>query len=259
MPAPSLWQSFPKGADYGSLLHDLLEWQAQQGWPLGLINTDSTSFTQQAWTSFITRKTRALQLPPRATAMLPDWISGVITTTLPLTGNAAHTKPLVLNQLTPEHQWPEMEFNITADAVNSEFIDKLIQHHVLPGRARPPLQARVLQGMLTGFMDLVCEHDKQFWVLDYKSNWLSSYEPAQLNAAVLDKRYDVQYVLYLLALHRLLSSRLANYDYNKHVGGAIYLFLRGIHTEGAGVHCIKPPLTLIDQLDQAFRGSKPCV
>jgi exodeoxyribonuclease V beta subunit len=143
--------------------------------------------------------------------------------------------------------------------VSSEFIDKLIQQHVLPELVRPPLQARVLQGMLTGFMDLVCEHNKHFWVLDYKSNWLSSYEPAQLNAAVLDKRYDVQYVLYLLALHRLLSSRLADYDYNKHVGGAIYLFLRGINTEGAGVHCIKPPLTLIDQLDQAFKGAKPCV
>jgi exodeoxyribonuclease V beta subunit len=226
---------------------------------LALTNTDSTDFTQEAWTQFINRKTRTLQLPPRATAMLPDWISGVITTPLPLTGNAAHTKPLVIYQLTPEHQWPEMEFNITADAVNSEFIDKLIQHHVLPGRARPPLQARVLQGMLTGFMDLVCEHENQFWVLDYKSNWLSSYEPAQLNAAVLDKRYDVQYVLYLLALHRLLSSRLADYDYNKHVGGAIYVFLRGIDTEGAGVHCIKPPLALIEQLDQAFKGSKPCV
>jgi exodeoxyribonuclease V beta subunit len=259
LPAPSLWQSFPKGADYGSLLHDLLEWQAQQGWPLALANTDTPDFTQQAWTQFITRKTRALQLAPRAMAMLPDWITGVITTPLPLSSNLPHTKPLVLHQLTPEHQWPEMEFNITADAVNSEFVDKLIQQHVLPELARPPLQARVLQGMLTGFMDLVCEHDKQFWVLDYKSNWLSSYEPAQLNAAVLDKRYDVQYVLYLLALHRLLSSRLADYDYNKHVGGAIYVFLRGIHTEGAGVHCIKPPLTLIDQLDQAFKGSKPCV
>ena len=150
-----------------------------------------------------------------------------------------------------------MEFNYTADAVNSEFIDQLIQQHVLPGHTRSPLQPRVLQGMLTGFMDLVCEHQGQYWVLDYKSNWLDSYEPAQLNAAVLDKRYDVQYVLYLWALHRLLSSRLENYDYNLHVGGAIYVFLRGIHTEGAGVHCIKPPLTLIKQLDQAFKGSKP--
>ena len=257
LPALSLWQSFPKGADYGSLLHDLLEWQAQQGWPLSLADTDIPDFTRQAWMQLITRKTRALQLPQRATAMLPDWITGVITTPLPLTTSTAHTKPLVLHQLTPEKQWPEMEFTITADAVNSEFIDKLIQQHVLPGLARPPLQARVLQGMLTGFMDLVCEHDNQFWVLDYKSNWLSSYEPAQLNAAVLDKRYDVQYVLYLLALHRLLSSRLADYDYNKHVGGAIYLFLRGIGTEGAGVHCIKPPLTLINQLDQAFKGLQP--
>ncbi len=253
----SLWQSFPKGADYGSLLHDLLEWQAQQGWPLAQAEIASVNLTQQAWTQFIQRKTRTLPLSPRAAAMLPQWISGIITTPLPLTTGATSTQPLVLHKLQASHQWPEMEFNFTADAVNSEFIDQLIQQYVLPGHTRSPLQPRVLQGMLTGFMDLVCEHQGQYWVLDYKSNWLDSYEPAQLNAAVLDKRYDVQYVLYLLALHRLLSSRLENYDYNLHVGGAIYVFLRGIHTEGAGVHCIKPPLTLIKQLDQAFKGSKP--
>jgi exodeoxyribonuclease V beta subunit len=71
---------------------------------------------------------------------------------------------------------------------------------------------------------------------------------------VLDKRYDVQYVLYLLALHRLLSSRLRSYDYNTHIGGAVYVFLRGISSEGAGVHVMKPPLTLITQLDNAFAG-----
>ena len=110
----------------------------------------------------------------------------------------------------------------------------------------------MLQGMLTGFIDLVFQHDGRYWVLDYKSNGLPNYAPDTLNQAVLDKRYDVQYVLYLLALHRLLSSRLPDYNYDRHVGGAVYLFLRGLHSEGAGVHHIKPPLSLIQQLDLAF-------
>jgi exodeoxyribonuclease V beta subunit len=73
----------------------------------------------------------------------------------------------------------------------------------------------------------------------------------------LDKRYDLQYVLYLVALHRLLRSRLKGYDYDTHVGGAVYLFMRGMDTEEAGVHRIKPPRALIETIDQAFRGSTP--
>ena len=108
--------------------------------------------------------------------------------------------------------------------------------------------------MLTGFMDLVCTHAGRYWVLDYKSNWLTNYTDDVLNTAVLDKRYDVQYVLYVLALHRLLKSRLPGYDYDTHIGGAVYVFLRGIDGEGAGVHAMKPPRELVLQLDAAFAG-----
>jgi len=64
-------------------------------------------------------------------------------------------------------------------------------------------------------------------------------------------------VLYLLALHRLLSSRLPNYNYDTHIGGAVYVFLRGIQSTGAGVHGIKPPFELIVQLDSEFAGRTP--
>jgi exodeoxyribonuclease V beta subunit len=67
---------------------------------------------------------------------------------------------------------------------------------------------------------------------------------------VLAKRYEVQYVLYILAVHRLLKNRLSGYHYEQHMGGAVYLFLRGIDDPGAGVHALRPPWVLIDQLDQ---------
>ena len=251
------WQSFPKGASYGSLLHDLLEWQAQQGWPLANAQTDSAGLTQQAWQQLLNRKTRGLNLPERAAAMLPGWLQAIIITPLPLGDADQGIAPLVLQQLTPSCQWPEMGFHLSADCVASGRIDRLIQQYVLPGQPRPPLQPRVLQGMLTGFMDLVFEHQGRYWVLDYKSNWLDGYDAGALNAAVLDKRYDVQYVLYLLALHRLLSSRLPNYHYDTHIGGAVYVFLRGIHSLGAGVHGMKPPFELIAQLDNEFAGRTP--
>jgi exodeoxyribonuclease V beta subunit len=71
---------------------------------------------------------------------------------------------------------------------------------------------------------------------------------------VLHKRYEVQYVLYTLALHRLLKVRLPDYDYAQHMGGAVYLFMRGINQPGAGVHFQRPPQALIETLDSLFAG-----
>ena len=112
--------------------------------------------------------------------------------------------------------------------------------------------------MLKGFIDLVFEHEGRYYVLDYKSNTLgeddSAYTDQAMGDAILDKRYDLQYVLYLLALHRLLKARLPDYDYDRHVGGAVYLFLRGIDSTGGGAFSDKPPRALIEQLDALFDG-----
>ncbi|MCP6484539.1 hypothetical protein NL492_27415, partial [Klebsiella pneumoniae] len=77
---------------------------------------------------------------------------------------------------------------------------------------RPALPQRSLHGMLMGFADLVFCHEGRYWVLDYKSNHLgpdgAAYGREALARAMLHHRYDVQAALYLLALHRLLRSRL---------------------------------------------------
>ena len=68
------------------------------------------------------------------------------------------------------------------------------------------------------------------------------------------QRYDLQYVLYLLALHRQLQVRLSDYDYDRHMGGALYLFLRGSRADGQGIHHARPPRVLIEALDALFKG-----
>ena len=147
-----------------------------------------------------------------------------------------------------------MEFNLEAHHVPAKLIDQHIQSHLFAGEARPALQPRLMQGMLTGSLDLVLQHDQRYWVVDYKSNKLNDYAAATLQEAVLHKRYEVQYVLYTLALHRLLKVRLPNYDYAQHMGGAVYIFMRGIHQSGSGVHFQRPPLVLIETLDSLFAG-----
>ena len=235
------------------MLHDLLEWQAQQGWPL--TQAPPHDHSQLAWQQFVHRQIQWQQLAEEAQNLLNPWLQSILSQPLPLI-DAQHAttlaQPLSLQTLQASQLWPEMEFSLPASRVSSTALDAFICAHVFPGIHRPALLPQVMQGMLTGVMDLVFEHEGRFWVLDYKSNKLTNYQAPQLLEAVLEKRYEVQYVLYTLALHRLLKSRLPNYNYDTHVGGAVYLFCRGIHEAHAGVHALHLPFALIDQLDQWF-------
>jgi exodeoxyribonuclease V beta subunit len=149
-----------------------------------------------------------------------------------------------------------MGFTFKTHGVSTLQIDALISKHVHAVQARPALQAQQLNGLLTGFMDIVFEHEGRYFVLDYKSNKLPSYTPDTIMHSMLSHRYDVQYTLYVLAVHRLLKSRLENYDYEQHMGGAVYLYLRGIDQVGQGVYFNKPPFELIDALDEAFKAQQ---
>ncbi|MBQ1657989.1 MAG: PD-(D/E)XK nuclease family protein, partial [Rhodocyclaceae bacterium] len=152
---------------------------------------------------------------------------------------------------------PEMEFWLPARAFSAEAIDALCQRHLFPNQPRPALARRQLHGMLMGFADLVLEHEGRYWVLDYKSNHLgengAAYTEAALAAAMLAHRYDVQAALYLLALHRLLRARLGEaYRPAEQLGGALYLFARGIDGATRGL-CVLPTdknlLALLDEME----------
>ncbi len=248
----SPWQGFSAGARYGTLLHDLLEWLSLNHWPVA--DAQAPAWSQVAWQTLLAQKARWLQLTDEERAQLEPWLQAIVTTPLPIDGlDASHaTPPLTLSHLTSDHMWPEMEFNLEVHHLPAQVLDQHIQEHVFKGVTRPALQDRVMQGMLTGSMDLVLQHDGRYWVVDYKSNKLDRYDAAALQEAVLHKRYEVQYVLYTLALHRLLKVRLPHYDYAQHMGGAVYLFLRGIGLPGAGVHLHRPSQVLIETLDALF-------
>jgi exodeoxyribonuclease V beta subunit len=64
-------------------------------------------------------------------------------------------------------------------------------------------------------------------------------------------------VLYLLALHRQLKARLADYDYDRHMGGAVYMFVRGSRAASQGAWFTRPPRELIEGLDLLFQGRSP--
>jgi exodeoxyribonuclease V beta subunit len=165
---------------------------------------------------------------------------------------------LALQDLTPHQIQVEMEFWIESRAVDTISLDRLVQTHCLAGQARPAVLASRLNGMLKGFIDLVFEHAGRYYVLDWKSNWLGpddgAYTPEAMRSAMLHHRYDLQYALYLLALHRQLRARLPGYDYDRHVGGAVYVFLRGSHAASQGLFTDRPARSLIEGLDRLFAG-----
>lgn len=236
------WQAFGAGARYGTLLHDLLQWQADRNWPLAQGKNDAE------WQGLIERQA---DLTTQERDLITPWLERVLRTPLPL-GDAPD---LVLGQLRQPQHWAEMPFHFSTAQVPLAQIDRLICNDVFPGQARPALMPATLGGMVNGFIDLVFEHDGRFWVLDYKSNRLNQYDAEPLQSALLDKRYDVQSVIYLLALHRLLQHRVPGYDPTRHLGGAVYLFMRGIDTPSAGVVMQRPTATLIHDLDALLCAS----
>ncbi len=86
------------------------------------------------------------------------------------------------------------------------------------------------------------------------------YRQSALEDAMADHRYDAQLVIYTLALHRFLKQKLGErYSYQTHIGGGLYLFLRGMHpTYGSetGIIRLKPEQALIEALDELFGGCR---
>jgi exodeoxyribonuclease V beta subunit len=114
--------------------------------------------------------------------------------------------------------------------------------------------------MLNGFIDLIVAHRGRYYVLDYKSNHLGNryrdYQPERLEAVVRAHQYDLQYLIYSVALHRYLNKNLTGYQYQRHFGGVFYLFLRGMREGGGdtGIYRTRPPLELVESLDRLFRA-----
>ncbi|MES2536826.1 MAG: exodeoxyribonuclease V subunit beta [Pseudomonadota bacterium] len=231
------WHRFPRGALPGQFLHEQLEWMAIEGFD----QTGDERFEER-----LRARCERAGWGKRADDAV-TWLNKIVTTVLPPLG-----APLcALGEVSPE-----LEFWFPADGLETNKLDVLCQAHLLDGLPRPPLSERELHGMLRGFQDLVFEHDGRYWVLDYKSNTLASgdagYHEEALAAGMAASRYDVQGMIYLLALHRLLRIRLGEeYDPETHLGGALFFFLRGVaHPETRGCYHLRPDAALLDALDQ---------
>jgi len=235
---------FPRGAHAGTFLHSLLE---------DLDFRADPAFCRE----WIVQHLQGVQLshdwqPEPWMPVLEQWLQQMLHSEL--------FPGLSLSMLAPEQCLSEMEFFLPLARMSAGALNRCLAAGDALSAQAEPLSFNEVQGMLKGFIDLVFEHQGRFYVVDYKSNYLgdspAAYQQEAMAQAMIEHRYDVQYQLYTLALHRYLRTRLPDYDYERHFGGVCYLFLRGMTGEsGSGVYATCPAKAHVDALDALFTGT----
>ncbi|WP_324016192.1 exodeoxyribonuclease V subunit beta [Aeromonas hydrophila] len=244
-PQPSIF-TFPKGARPGTLLHSLFEtidFQSAAGEPLAehIATLLAQDGFDESWAQVLQQQVEAVLDTPLETGF---------------------GEPVRLRDLAPERKQVELEFFLPMGRVTAPALTALCQQHDPLSRGNKPLSFATVQGMLKGFIDLVFEWQGRWYLLDYKSNHLgmspADYSRPALEQAMAEHRYDLQYQLYSLALHRLLALRLPGYDFEQHFGGVFYLFLRGMPQ--GGIFHTRPSRELVQGLDRLFgEGAAPAL
>ncbi|MGJ8682469.1 3'-5' exonuclease, partial [Paraglaciecola sp.] len=246
--------TFERGANAGSFLHGVLE-------NLDFQNLDNMP-------EVIEKQSIKFSIDTSWFECLQTWLTDVIHAPISflnkdnphVSGNA---KQLSLSALSSQQVKVEMEFYMPLHQVQVEDFNQVI-NGFYPQYHRH-YQFDDLNGMIKGYIDLIFEFEGKFFVADYKSNHLgesfNAYDEVAMQHCMTEHDYHLQAILYTLALHRWLKNRLLDYEYSTHVGGAYYLFVRGMTTQQVsktpcanGVYFMKPEQALIENLDRLFSG-----
>jgi exodeoxyribonuclease V beta subunit len=235
-----------KGASAGNLLHDLLE---------------HNDFSAPEWEETGSELVTRFGLEQRSTPQLYEWLDEVLQT--PLYPNMLFS----MSDLPLDKTLREAEFYFPMNDSRWQGLRSVLKAHrqdvaqILDAEAQdtPQLLTPSLQGMMHGYIDLIFEHEGKYYVADYKSTWLGdtveSYSPSALFENNQHHLYDLQYLIYCLALHRYLKQSLPNYSATEHFGGVYYLYLRGMHPEnekGEGVFYSPITPNILNALDSVF-------
>lgn len=271
---PSPMADLPSGTAFGTFAHRVLE----------LVDTSAPDLAVEL-------ALRCAEASPTfdpsatAAALLPS----LLTPLGPLAGG------LTLAEIAPRDRLAELEFElplaggevVRRGARTIRDISALLRTHLSPDDPfaayadrldDPALGAARLRGYLTGSIDAVLRvpadvpGGHRYLVVDYKTNRLGSfdepltvahYRPEATRVAMMDAHYPLQLLLYSAALHRYLRWRLPGYEPSVHLGGGLYLFLRGMAgpstptADGVpfGVVSWRPPAALVVALSDLLAAT----
>ncbi|CAN5533920.1 exodeoxyribonuclease V subunit beta [soil metagenome] len=162
-----------------------------------------------------------------------------------------------LREVPNESRIAELEFSFPIHRLTNARLAEAFALEQLPLPIER-LQFQPINGFLTGFIDLTFEYAGRFYFADWKSNWLgpttAAYRPAAIAAEVQRNFYTLQLCLYSVALHRYLRLRQPGYDFDRHFGGAFYIFLRGLDPAQPenGVHFERLSRGFVEKLSGVF-------
>lgn len=248
---PLSWikRNFPMGTLAGNFLHEIFEhidFQDNSDWGLELHRRFKNTYPV-LWQELQQKYAAEFGAPhdEQLYAMLGEWLAEVLTTPL--------FDDFSLSQLEPEQHSAEFPFYLSlADRVfGVQRISELFREYGIEMLA---LNHANSARYLTGSIDLVFYDGQCYHIADYKSNFLgqdqADYANAKIQANMSQASYWLQAGLYLVALHRHLSVQLQDYDMATHLGGASYLYLRGMNGHSQqGIHYFKPEDEFILRLD----------
>ena len=157
--------------------------------------------------------------------------------------------PFCMNQVTKDKRINELEFDFLLSPFNTAKLQAL-SSDAHPFRIK---SIDELEGIMNGKIDLFFEHDGKYYILDWKSNFLGNsldfYDTKHVTDAMYENNYNLQYLIYTVALTKYLKLRKPDFDYDTHFGGVIYLFLRGVRAGGqTGIYFTKPAKQLIKDI-----------
>ncbi|RJO68459.1 AAA family ATPase [Nocardia panacis] len=259
--APSLMNSLPYGAEFGTLVHGVFEH----------IDTDAPDLATEVHARCRAAVEELMaELDP---AVLGAAVLAVLHTPMDVGSLAAFSTRNRLSELDFElplaggdaagptaaglHDIAELlRAHLPADDDLRDYADLLDHLDDIP-----------LRGYLTGSIDAVLRTtDGRYVVVDYKTNRLGAgdltvadYTRDRMAAEMLRSHYPLQALLYSVALHRYLRWRLPGYDPARHLGGCRYLFVRGMvgpeTPSGCGVFDWHPPHALVLALSELLAGA----
>ena len=253
-PAVASEESDPRfmGSRFGNVLHDALEntdfaqwggWQAGETAPGEEAEVLRASLRAEGY---------AEEDLDDGVAMLTGLVGQTLTVPLP-EGGALHDLPA-------DARRAEIEFHFAMQPTAVPALLSLLHAHGLVRDRHGFGTRRRLEGLMTGKIDLTYVRADRWYVLDYKSNRLPGYDAARLASAMQHSEYDLQALIYTVALHRWLRFRLgAQYDYARDMGGIRYLFCRGLDArrdDSPGLYAHRFDPALVDALDALFAGGE---
>jgi len=240
--------SFPKGSRAGNFFHDLFE------------HLDYSTCSARDLSKPVQNSLQAYGFDRSWQHIVAETISHVLN--VPLQPG----KPdLTLSSIAFKDRINEMEFYFPLNAITPQTLRSLFRRHGgidgsgdFPGRLEK-LVFSPAAGFMKGYMDLVFEHQNQFYLVDWKSNYLgptiADYRQDALHLTMQENYYILQYHLYILALSQYLGPRKPGFRYESDFGGVFYIFIRGIDSRRDpefGIFYDLPKPELVNALGKAL-------